>query len=310
MAKYDIITFADTCIDILVSGQDVTPQFGQVEKLVDNYSLELGGSCCLFAAQAAKLGLKVAVLGRVGADAFGQLVIDKLEAAGVDTRYLTVDASIKTGMTVHLTPTGSNDRAMLTYLGSLAAVSPADVTDEFLQSGRHLHYASLFLHTQLIPVWGDIIKRAKGFGLTTSLDTNYDPSEQWDAGLSRTLSDIDILMPNEQEARLIAHQPTLDEALIHLRERVNLLTLKLGAEGAQVYSPQATYAHQPPPAERGGDTTGAGDAFDAGFLAGWLSGLPLETCLQIGCECGRSVAGSVGGYAGQLWRRDVSNLTP
>jgi sugar/nucleoside kinase (ribokinase family) len=305
MRAYDILTFGDTAIDLLISGRDVTPQFGQAEKIVADYQLELGGSCCLFAAQAAKLGRRVAVLGRVGDDEFGRLLIRKLADAGVDTQFITVDPALKTGLTVHLTPSGSSDRAMLTYEGSLSALRPAEVSDELLQAARHLHYGSLFLHTGLLPDWVHILRRAKAHGLTISLDTNWDPTEQWDSGLGEALPLVDVLLPNEQEARLIARRDTLDAALAHLRQQVKLIALKLGADGARVYADDTVLNCVPPPADAGGDSTGAGDAFDAGFLAGWLRGLPLQTCLEIACACGRGVAGKAGGYAGQLWEKDV-----
>jgi sugar/nucleoside kinase (ribokinase family) len=66
MKSYDILTFGDLCVDLIMTGPDVTPQFGQVEKLVADYTLEMGGSCSIFACQAAKLGLHTAILGRVG----------------------------------------------------------------------------------------------------------------------------------------------------------------------------------------------------------------------------------------------------
>ena len=72
--KYDVVTFGDLCVDVVLSGRDVTPQFGQVEKLVDDYTVEMGGSCSIFACQAARLGLRVGILGRVGPDDFGRLI--------------------------------------------------------------------------------------------------------------------------------------------------------------------------------------------------------------------------------------------
>jgi sugar/nucleoside kinase (ribokinase family) len=293
----------------MMIGEDVTPEFGQVEKLVEGYTLDLGGSCCLFAAQAAKLGMRVALLGKVGNDEFGRLLVRKLESSGVDTRFIVVDPALVTGLTVHLTPTGSDDRAMLTCPGSVSAVTPADVTDDLLRMARHLHYGSLFLHTGLLPAWVQILRRAKTLGLTVSLDTNWDPTGQWDSQLIRGLPYVDVLMPNDQEARLITHQPSLPDAVTYLRQRVGMLALKLGADGARLYTKTAELDFKPAPATPGGDSTGAGDSFDAGFLAGWLSDLPLQTCLEIACQCGRGVAGHVGGYAGQVWRQDVPALT-
>ncbi len=308
MRAYDVLVFGDTVVDLLMTGPDITPEFGQVEKLADDYHVDLGGSCCLFAAQAAKLGLRVAILGRVGDDAFGRLVVDKLTEAGADTQFITVDPALKTGLTIHLSSSGAHDRAMLTVLGSLNALTPADVTDDLLQCARHLHYASLFLHTGLLPGWVNILRRARANGMTISLDTNWDPSDRWEDGLAQALPLINVFMPNEQEAMRIARRDTLDDALAVLRSQVPILALKRGAAGATVFSGEQVLSFVPAPATPGGDTTGAGDAFDAGFLAGWMNGMPLQTALEIGCGCGRGVAGAVGGYAGQVWRQDVPAL--
>ena len=303
---FDVVVFGDTCVDLILRDDDVVPQFGQVEKLVADYDLEMGGSCCIFAAQAAKLGLRVALLGRVGADAFGQLIVDTLSAAGVDTRYIIIDSSLRTGITAHLVR--RDDRAMLTHPGSLSALSIEDVSDELLRSARHLHYGSLYLQTGLLPHWIDILRRAKSLGLTTSLDTNWDPDRVWDYGLARALPHVDILLPNEQEAIHLSGQADAEAACAHLRALVPLLVVKRDLAGALAWHGGESYAQAVPPAVAGGDGIGAGDSFDAGFLAGWLAGLPAQTCLAIACACGRAAAGAVGGTAGQLRRAQIAEL--
>lgn len=304
MPDYDIIIFGDTCVDLIINGTDVVPEFGQVEKLVENYTLEMGGSCCIFAAQAAKLGLKVGVLGRVGDDAFGQLLIQRLQEAGADTQHITVDPKLKTGLTIHLTK--PDDRAMLTHLGSLNVLTPADVTESFLASARHLHYASLFLHTGLLPDWTGILRRAKLHGLSVSLDTNWDPEDKWGSGLQGAFPLVDIFLPNEQEALRITRADTLEQAVDDLRAKVNILALKRGADGANAYQAHEEARFAVEPATPGGDGIGAGDSFDAGFVAAWLRGLPLAQCLEVACICGRSVAGQIGGFRGQPRAQDIA----
>ena len=300
--SFDVLTFGDLCVDIIVSGDDVRPQFGQVEKLVGDYTLEMGGSCSLFACQAARLGLRTAILGRVGDDSFGRLVVRRLQECGVDTRYVTVDPQLKTGMGIALCQ--DNDRAILTYMGTINVLQSGDVTDDLLRSARHLHHGSYYLHTGLLPGIPDIFKRAKQLGLSTSLDPNWDPHEQWDANLAEVLPYTDILMPNEQEARFISHQSSVAQAVSRFHEQgVPLLAVKLGAQGALVDDGQATLRRTVTPVS-GGDSIGAGDSFDAGFLAGWLGGQPLERCLALACACGSSVASKVGGLAGQLGMDD------
>lgn len=305
---YDIIVFGDTCVDLILRDEDVVPQFGQVEKLVAGYDLVMGGSCCIFAAQAAKLGLRVAILGRVGADYFGKLIIDTLAAAGVDTGFIEVDANLRTGVTVHLVQ--GDDRAMLTHMGSLNALTVADVTDEILSSARHLHYGSLYLQTGLLPHWVDILERAKRLGVTVSLDTNWDPDELWDHDLDRAYDYIDVLLPNEQEAMYLSGRDSYAAAITILRKRVPLLVVKRDIAGAVAWQGEKEFAQSVFEANEGGDGIGAGDSFDAGFLAGWLNGLPLATCLSIACQCGRGVAGGVGGVAGQPIQAEILSLQP
>jgi len=306
-----VITFGDMCVDLIVTGADVVPRFGQVEKLVDDYTVEMGGSCCILACQAARLGLRVGILGRVGDDGFGRLVLRRLDECGVDTRHVIVDPTLKTGLGIALCR--GSDRAILTYLGSLCAVEPDDVTDEFLASARHLHHGSFFLHTRLLPHMPDIFRRARELGLTTSLDTNWDPDERWNSTLADVLPLTDVFMPNEQEALYISGCASLEGAVTRLRAQgVPIVTVKRGADGARAYygqeSQRTAMSECTVTPATGGDSIGAGDSFDAGFLAGWLRGLPVSRCLDIGCYCGRSVAGAIGGLQGQPTWETVSQL--
>ena len=139
--NYDIITVGDMCVDLVVDLGQTEPQFGQAEQWVPDYTVEMGGSACIFACQAAKLGLRVAVVGRVGDDAFGQLAVRGLAESGVDTGHIMVDPGLKTGLGLALCR-AAGDRAILTYAGSINAMYPADLTDDLLARARHLHYCS------------------------------------------------------------------------------------------------------------------------------------------------------------------------
>lgn len=288
-----------------MAGGDIVPRFGQAEQLVASYDLEMGGSCSIFACQAAKLGLRVRILGRVGEDSFGELILRRLQGCGVDTRYVRVDPTLKTGLGLALCK--DDDRAILTYMGSINVLTPDDVSDEFLAAARHLHYGSFFLHEGLKPHAPDIVRRAKALGLSVSLDTNWDPDEQWNSTLREILPMVDVFLPNEQEAQLIAGHQDLDAAIAQLKTwGSDLIAVKRGAEGAEVVSDDGRAFHRVQPAAEGGDSIGAGDSFDAGFLAGWLRGMDRERSLAVACECGREVAGRIGGLAGQPSWEDVT----
>jgi len=301
---FDILTFGDMCVDLIVNDDDVVPCFGQVEKLVNDYTLELGGSCCIFACQAAKLGLRVEILGRVGSDSFGQLIIRRLNDCGVDTHHVITDPNLKTGLGIALCQ--GNDRAILTYMGSINAIRPEDVTDDLINSAHHLHHGSYYLHTGLRPAIPSIFQRARNFGLTISLDTNWDPQEEWAIELAEILPLVNVFMPNEQEVSRITRQPDLQNAISYLHSLgVPLITVKQGEKGAILSDGQSSYSETVAPVTTG-DSVGAGDSFDAGFLAGWLRGLSLEQSLKIACQCGQSVASKIGGLAGQPYWYDLS----
>jgi sugar/nucleoside kinase (ribokinase family) len=154
----------------------------------------------------------------------------------------------------------------------------------------------------------EIFQRACDLGLTTSLDTNWDPEESWNSGLKQLLEWTDVLFPNEQEALLISHTQTLDEAISWLRKAgVHLIAVKRGERGALVTSKGQRFTCALP-AVIGGDSIGAGDSFDAGFLAAWLREFPLENCLQVACHCGREVAAQVGGLRGQPSWKKIQHL--
>ena len=141
--EIDVLVFGDLCVDLILTGNDVTPEFGQKEKLVDGYSLEMGGSCSIFACQTGKLGLKTVLIGKVGDDQFGRLITGTLGESGVCLDYVKQDANLKTGITVTLNTI--KDRAMLTYNGTIDAVGPYDIPGGLLKSVRHLHIGSYYL---------------------------------------------------------------------------------------------------------------------------------------------------------------------
>jgi sugar/nucleoside kinase (ribokinase family) len=305
--EYDILTIGDMNVDLVVNLGEKTPQFGQVEQWVPDYFLEMGGSACIFACQAAKLGLRVAILGCVGSDSFGELMLRRLEESGVDTRFVRVDLKLKTGLSLALCRPGG-DRGILTYAGSLNAVYPEDIVDDFLRLGRHVHYCSYYLQTNLLPEVPSILQRAKTLGLTISMDTNWDPQETWDGGLQASLRLVDVFLPNQQEARAIARCKLLPDAIQNLLGLVPLLVIKMGVEGVLVATPERQFSVPVEIVSHPVDTVGAGDSFDGGFIAAWLRGLPLEACAVIGNACGRANTMAQGGIAGQLKQADLPQM--
>ena len=295
---FDILVAGEINPDLILSG-NVIPEFGQVEQLVDSAGLTVGSSSAIFACGAARLGLKVAFIGVCGADFFGRFMLDELSRAGVDVSGVIVDPILSTGLSVILSPGGSNpgERAILTHLGAIDRLQAEQVTQTLLQKARHLHVASYFLQTALRPGLPELFQRAHTLGLSTSLDTNWDPSGRW-SGFAELLSRVDVFLPNQKEALAISSASTAERALQVLSRKCRVVVIKCGAAGALARRGDESARAAALPVQVV-DTVGAGDSFDAGFLLGWLNGWSLERSLALAAACGSLSTRAAGGTSAQ-----------
>ncbi|HMR97773.1 MAG TPA: sugar kinase [Anaerolineales bacterium] len=294
MKPYDLLVAGEINPDLILSG-NVLPEFGQVEKLVDSAALTIGSSSAIFACGAARLGLKVAFIGVCGDDVFGKFMLDEMSKRIVDVRHVIVRKDGQTGLSVILN--NEIDRAILTHSGLIAELQASDITDSLLAQARHLHVASYFLQTKLQPDLPALFKRARSLGLTTSLDTNYDPSEKW-IGFDELLAVTNIFLPNEAEAKSLTGADNVDEAANRLKVKVEAVAIKLGKDGALGISKSGRVRTNSIPVNVV-DTVGAGDSFDAGFIYGYLNQWELEKSLRLACVCGALSAQQAGGTNGQ-----------
>jgi sugar/nucleoside kinase (ribokinase family) len=292
----DLLVLGDVNPDLVLHGGDVTPAFGQAERLVDEARLTVGGSGAILACGAARLGLRVAIVGVVGDDLFGAFMRERLVERGVDVSGLVVDPELPTGLTVVLS--GDTDRAILTSLGTISALRAQMIDRKVLASARHVHVSSFFLQRGLVPDLPELFAEVHASGATTSLDPNWDPSEGWDGGLGDLLASVDVLMPNEMEATRLAHTSDLEIAIAVLRQHVTTVVVKAGDRGAVAVG-SGGRATAPALRVAAVDTTGAGDSFDAGFLAATLGGESLERCLAIANACGALSTRATGGVDAQ-----------
>jgi len=299
----DVLTIGDLCADLVLNGKDVVPEFGQKEKLVENYVLEMGGSTPIFACQTAKLGLKTVLIGKVGEDAFGDMIRDTMKKSGVDVRYVKKDPSQKSGLTVMMN-TGK-DRAMLTYLGHIDGVTRQDIPDHLLKSTRHFHIGSFYLTRKVRSYYPAMVEKLKKFGATISLDTNWDPEEKWDSGLWELFPYLDIFMPNENEALNISGEKSVDRAGEKLQNYVPIVVIKMGERGAKAFSKGKKYQAEALKVKVV-DTVGAGDSFNGGFVWGFLRGKSIAECLKAGCICGSLNVTSSGGTKAQPYLKDLN----
>jgi sugar/nucleoside kinase (ribokinase family) len=291
---FDILVAGEINPDLILSG-NVTPEFGQVERLVDSAALTVGSSSAIFACGAARLGLKVAFIGVCGDDVFGRFMLEELQARGVNISNVILLPNGQTGLSVILSR--GVDRAILTHSGLITALKAGDVTDSLLQQTHHLHVAGYFLQTALQSGLPGLFVRARSIGLTTSLDTNWDPSGEW-RGFDELLRLTNIFLPNENEALALSGASTAEAALQILSRKSQVVVIKCGRSGALARQGNITTSAPALPMQVV-DTIGAGDTFDAGFIYGWLNGWGLEKSLMLAVACGSLSTRAVGGISAQ-----------
>ena len=194
----------------------------------------MGSSSAICAAGMARLGAKVDFVGKVGIDYYGDFVIGELRRLGVGTARIIRDNVTRTGITISLTY--PEDRALVTYLGCISYLRLEDINTSILRRYDHLHVGSYFLQQRLRPGLPELFRQAHRAHLTVSLDTGYDPDEKWgDGELLTLLEQVDIFLPNEEEARAIARvgeTEDIETTLRKLAQHARLVVIKRGPAGA------------------------------------------------------------------------------
>jgi sugar/nucleoside kinase (ribokinase family) len=250
------------------------------ETLVEGFRLTLGSSSAIFSHNLSVLGTGVGLVSKIGSDAFGKMSMDWLASAGVDlTRVLRASNGTATGLSVILNQ--PEHRFILTYPGTMFELSFDDLDLDFIFSVRHFHVSSYFLHRALRPRMAELFRLAKAQGLSTSLDTNDDPEGKWAADLLEVLPFVDILFPNEREAKKIAGIDDLNLAIEKLSEICRFVVVKLGPAGAIARKGREEWKRSGMRVESK-DPVGAGDSFDAGFIHRFLQGASPQECLEYG----------------------------
>jgi ribokinase len=296
----DVLVVGDANPDLVLRG-DVRPRFGQAEQLLTGADLVLGGSAAITAAGCARLGLQTSLLTALGDDVFGAITRQWLERSGVRLELPRETGAVPTGLSVILAP--DDDRAILTLPGAIPTLRPDDVTDTHLTATRHLHVSSLYLQPGLAAGLAGVFARARALGVGTSLDTNWDPAEKWES-IDGILTHTDVFLPNANELRAITGETDLDAAAARLVAAGTTVVMKNGAAGARAWAPHGSWSAPGLPVEVV-DTTGAGDSFNAGFLAARLTGLPIPEALRWAAAAGSLSTRAPGGTAAQPTRAEL-----
>lgn len=259
-------------------------------------SVRAGGSSANMAVWLARLGTETHFVGKVGQDVFGRSLAEELEREGVVPR-LAVDPSAPTGKVVILVD-DAGERTMITDRAASQQLRPEDLPEDLFTSNRHLHLSGYgFSHADSRKTVIEALSQAREAGMTISVDPssvavllNIGPERflEWTAG-------ADLLFPNLEEGQLLAGVDEPESIVETLREKHSSVALKLGAEGAVFGGQDGRLVRLPAVSARVVDTTGAGDAFCAAFLASWLSDEAPATSLQRGLEQASRVVARIGG---------------
>jgi sugar/nucleoside kinase (ribokinase family) len=269
------------------------PQWGTTT-IVETIEPHIGGNGSNTSIALATLGVPVRTVGAVGRDAHGRFVLDALRRAGVDTGAIA-ELDAPTAATVGLV-NGAGNRKFLHRPGVSAQAfsAPLDFAPELVDGMAHYHLASLFILPNFRPHAPGSLARARAAGLTTSLDTNWDPRGRWMLDLGPCLPGLDFLFMNEDETRMAGASPP-----DILSRGVRTFVLKLGPRGCRIFTADAelTVPTFDVPVV---DTTGAGDCFVAGFLAEWLRGSSFEEAARFANAVGALTVQQVGASTGVL----------
>jgi sugar/nucleoside kinase (ribokinase family) len=278
----DLLVLGEGNVDLVLSGGDVEPEFGQVEKLVEQARLTIGSSGAILACGAARLGLRTALCCAVGDDAFGTFFLERVAARGVDVSGCRREPGVDTGVTVHMVR--GSDRAMLTAPGSIEVLRGDHVDGAQLAAARHVHVASYYLQRGLQSAVPALLRRARENGATTSIDPGWDSTGRWDSGLDAALRETDLLLVNRPEAEGIGSRV----------EDVPACAIKLGGAGALLRRAREQ-AQVEAPAVEVVDAIGAGDSFGAGLIFALLAGRPTGEALRLAVACGSLSTRGAGG---------------
>lgn len=286
--KFDILIPGNYACNLIMTGLPGLPELGK-EIYSEKLALVPGGVMNTVIALR-KLEINVGWRGTVGTDFFSRAMLERAEREGVDTSLMIEVKKPLRIVTVALSY--PEDRALVSYRDPDPSEINLLLNEELKEvQFRCLHFGFLVVDKRM----PDLLQKYREQGVKISSDCQYHEGVTLDDPLVRDiLAQIDIFIPNKSEVRLMTGEETLEAGAQKLSEIVPYLVVKAGGEGSHAWHKNRHY-QQPPIEIEMVDTTGAGDVFNAGFLAAYLKGHDPDTCLRWG-----NIAGGVAtqGYGG------------
>jgi sugar/nucleoside kinase (ribokinase family) len=290
MDNIDIISLGQIVADIIVKPVGQFPEVGRAD-IVEKIELRCGGCALNTAIILNKLGLKAGVIGKVGDDMFGNFLISQINKFELNTRGVKRESSINTSSAIVMISSGG-ERSFLYSPGGNEELSFNDIDFDLIVRSKILHIGGIMKLVQLKPA--KVLRKAKELGITTSMDTDWDVQGKWIDLIESSLPHTDIFISSIDEARLISKKETPYEiSQFFLSYGIKIAVLKMGEDGCYVKT-QDEMLTLPVFKVDVVDTTGAGDAFAAGFLAGYHKGWSIEKAGRLANACGALCATEIG----------------
>jgi sugar/nucleoside kinase (ribokinase family) len=288
-ASFDMLVAGRPSIDVMFSGLHEWPTLG---KDIETDGLGMcAGTSFNTPAAANRIGLRVAYVATVGTDVWSRMIRDEFDTEGLPTDFLEIEDGPLPGVSVALNLDG--DRGFVTHWGSGEAYD-AGLRARALEIAADVDARHLHAYVDEAPELEALARRR---GMTVSLDAWGGPWWSSDRSLADVLAGADVVFANQTEAAAMTGEADPERALDRLADHCGCVVITRGAAGALGIAGGQVRTVPADPVDVI-DTTGAGDAFNAGFLAGWLGGLPLEGSLTLGVICGSRAVGDYGGYRG------------
>jgi len=268
-----VISIGDIAVDQLVFVPRYPLDGGDYE--VSGVERHPGGSAANFVVAIARLGMRSGFIGKVGSDEAGRLVRDDLEREGVDTSHLKREPG-ETGSVIVLVDKGGQ-RTMLSFRGANTKLTIQDIPRGYIAGSKWLHVSGYSL---VHAPQRDAALKAMEYAKLAKVRISLDPSLHIHQAKSKVLADAlalaDVLFPSEAETKYLSHKTNLREAgRALLKKGPSTVAIKLGRRGCIVMT-ENEEVRVPGFSAEPTDTTGAGDAYDAGYVTGHLKGFDLK----------------------------------
>ena len=298
MIIFDVCCVGHMCTDVLIRPVSSLPEKGKL-KLVDSIHLKTGGCAMNTSIGLAKLGVKTALVGKVGKDGFGEFMRATLQEKKVFAEKLAMQEDGMTSASV-VTIDEDGERTIMHCLGTNGTLCLGDIDTDVVLSSKILFVGGVFL----MPAFDGgqtqkLLELAQKNYVLTAMDTAWDATGKWLDTLRPCLAHLDWFLPSIEEAEQLLGLRNEKQMAVMLKQMgVRNVAIKMGSEGCYVEPQNERGEYFPCYPVRVTDTAGAGDAWCAGFLAGLTFGYHPFEAACIGNAAGALCVREIGTTAG------------